>query len=169
METYENGRHDSSNQLPRTLSRRGQGRPPNAASVQARCTSMDGSHLFTAVSAMSVVMRVIQRWSVGHRRRKQGLQYGFSWTIVHRGVTGAVPFGSVGPKIATVGSPTAAATCMAPESFPMKRWHFDSSAGRSAMVVFPVRSMGDPRIWAAMAADTLASAAVPKRMTSVSF
>ena len=46
--------------------------------------------------------------------------------MVQRGVTGAVPFGSVGPKIATTGRPTAEATCMAPESLPMKRWHCES-------------------------------------------
>src|SRR5213078_4184753 len=82
------------------------------------------------------------------------------------GVTGAVPYGSVGPKMATIGRPTAAATCIAPESLPMKRWHCDSSAGRSAIPVFPVRSIGGRLISAAIAAETVASAAVPKRITS---
>src|SRR5437762_13930713 len=82
------------------------------------------------------------------------------------GVTGAVPYGSVGPKMASIGRPTAAATCIAPESLPMKRWHCDSSAGRSAIPVFPVRSIGGRLISAAIAAETVASAAVPKRITS---
>src|SRR5690242_21140951 len=72
----------------------------------------------------------MQRWSVGQRRRKHGLQYGFSCTILKRVVTGAVPKGSVGPKTATTGRPTAAATCMAPESFPTKTWHWDNSPGK---------------------------------------
>ena len=88
--------------------------------------------------------------------------------MVQRGVTGAVPKGSVGPNTATMGRPTAAATCIAPESLPTKRWHCDSSAGRSAMAVFPVKSIGGRRISVAMAAETLASEAVPKRMTSTS-
>jgi hypothetical protein len=33
----------------------------------------------------------MQRWSVGQRRKKHGLQYGFSCTMLQRGVTGAVP------------------------------------------------------------------------------
>src|SRR5712692_9902133 len=85
-----------------------------------------------------------------------------------RGVTGAVPDGSVGPNTATVGSPTAAATCITPESLPMKRWHWDSSAGRSEIAVFPTRSMGGRRILAEIASETHASAAVPNRMTSAS-
>jgi len=40
--------------------------------------------------------------------------------------------------------------------------------GKSAIAVFPVRSMGGRRISAEMAVETLASAAVPKRMTSAS-
>ena len=41
--------------------------------------------------------------------------------MVQRVVTGAVPLGSVGPNTATTGNPTAAATCIAPESFPTNR------------------------------------------------
>jgi len=33
----------------------------------------------------------MQRWSVGQRRKKHGLQYGFSCTMLQRGVTGEVP------------------------------------------------------------------------------
>src|SRR5258708_36550314 len=88
--------------------------------------------------------------------------------ILQRGVTGAVPNGSVGPKTATTGRPTAAATCMAPESLPMKRWHRDSSAGKSEIAVFPVRSIGSRRISLEIAFETVASAAVPNRRTSAS-
>src|SRR6202166_1051142 len=85
--------------------------------------------------------------------------------MVWRGVTGAVPYGSVGPKIATVASPTAAATCMAPESLPTKTWHCDRSAGRSATVVLPVRLMGARFISEAMAEETSDSPAAPKSIT----
>ena len=88
--------------------------------------------------------------------------------MLQRGVTGAVPSGSVGPNTATIGRPTAAATCIAPESLPIKRWHCEKSAGKSAMAVFPVRSMGGLCISAEIACETLASAAVPKRMTFAS-
>src|SRR5437762_5409377 len=88
--------------------------------------------------------------------------------MLQRGVTGAVPCGSVGPNTATMGRPTAAATGIAPESLPMKSWHCESSAGRSAIAVFPVRSMGGRGISAEMAVETLASAAVPKRIISAS-
>ena len=80
-----------------------------------------------------------------------------------------MPRGSVGPKTATTGSPTAAATCIAPESLPMKRWHCESRAGRSAIAVFPVRSIGGCRIPEAIAFETADSAAVPNKITSASF
>jgi hypothetical protein len=57
---------------------------------------------------------------------------------------------------------------MAPESFPKNRWHWENSAGNSAMVVFPVRSSGFRIIFAVMASETPASAAVPNKMTSAS-
>src|SRR5712691_2175201 len=85
--------------------------------------------------------------------------------MLQRGVTGDVPYGSVGPNTATIGKPTAAATCIAPESLPMKRWHCDRRAARSATVVFPVRSMGVRRISAQMAVEAPASAEVPKTET----
>src|SRR6266852_8673914 len=88
--------------------------------------------------------------------------------MLQRGVTGDVPYGSVGPNTATIGNPTAAATCIAPESLPMKRWHCDRRAARSATVVFPVRSMGVRRISAQMAVEAPASAEVQKRITSAS-
>src|SRR5216683_7919195 len=88
--------------------------------------------------------------------------------MLQRTVTGAVPNGSVGPNTATTGRPTAAATCIAPESLPMKRWHRDSSAGRSEIAVFPVRSIGSRLISLEIAVETVASAAVPNRMTSAS-
>ena len=74
--------------------------------------------------------------------KKTGTAVGLLLDDCARGVTGAVPKGSVGPNIATTGKPTAAATCIAPESLPRNRWHWDRSAGSSAIVVLPVRSIG---------------------------
>src|SRR5882762_8795317 len=88
--------------------------------------------------------------------------------MVMRGVTGAVPLGSVGPKMATTGRLTAAATCMAPESLPRKRWHWERRAGRSAMEVLPVRLMGARCNSEAIAVETRSSPGVPKRITSAS-
>src|SRR5262249_9546624 len=87
---------------------------------------------------------------------------------VHLGVTGTVPLGSVGPKIVTIGNPTAPATCIAPESFPMNSEQRESSAGKSAVLVFPVKSIGlffNPAI---IAFETATSIAVPNRTTSTS-
>src|ERR1700733_5407833 len=124
METYESEKGDSSSRLLRRWCHRDQGKPRfflNA--VQTRSTTTEASHGSTAASTSLAVTRIMQRWSIGQRRRKHGLQYGCCRMIVCRGVTGAVPNGSVGPKIATAGRPTAAATCMAPESLPIKTWH----------------------------------------------
>ena len=87
---------------------------------------------------------------------------------MHFGVTGAVPNGSVGPKIATTGNPTADATCIAPESFPIKSWHRESSAGNSAIAVFPVKSIGFRFIPATIAVETAISPAVPNKIISAS-
>src|SRR5208337_892286 len=139
------------------------------ASVQAGPTSKLASQGFTAAATISGVMLVMQRWSVGQRRKKHGLQYGLSCTMLLRGVTGAVPSGSVGPKTATTGTPTAAATCIAPESLPRNSWHCERRAGKSPIPVFPVRSTGFFLMPAMMALETPASAAVPNKITSASF
>src|SRR5271154_3049749 len=86
--------------------------------------------------------------------------------MLQRGVTGAVPKGSVGPNTATTGRPTAAATCIAPESFPTNRWHLERSAGKLLIEVFPVRSIGGRCMPAAIADETGASDDVPNRITS---
>src|ERR1700704_5032360 len=88
--------------------------------------------------------------------------------MVHRGVIGAVPYGSVGPKMATTGKPTAAATCIAPESLPINNWQRERSAGSSAIVVLPTKLIDGPVIPAAMASETVRSVGVPKRITSAS-
>src|SRR5258705_650202 len=88
--------------------------------------------------------------------------------MVQRVVIGAVQWESVGPKIATTGRPTAAATCIAPESLPTKSWQRERSAGRSAIAVLPTKPIDGPVIPAAIASETGSSDAVPKRITSAS-
>ncbi len=79
----------------------------------------------------------MQRWSTGQRRRKHGLQETVSRIKVNCSVTGAVPSGSVEPKIPITGRPAAAATCMAPESLPINTEQEANSAARSRMDVSP--------------------------------
>src|SRR6202049_1741972 len=168
METYEIEKRDSSSRLLRKWCRRDREKRRVLGGGQTRSTTTEASQGSTAASTSLVVMRVMNQWSMGQRRRKQGLQYGCSRTIVQRGVTGAVPNGSVGPKMATAGSPTAEATCMAPESLPIKTWHCDRRAGRSAMALLPVRSMSARFISEAMANETSVSPGAPKSITSAS-
>jgi len=59
--------------------------------LQPDATSAERSQLRAAASTASGRTVVMQRWSIGQRRRKHGLQYGFSCTTVQRGVMGAVP------------------------------------------------------------------------------
>ncbi len=62
----------------------------------------------------------MHRWSSGHSRSMQGRHH-TSWTMTAcagcggSGLRGAVSRSRVGPKTAVTGSPTAAATCIAPE------------------------------------------------------
>ena len=58
--------------------------------------------------------------------------------------------------------------CAGPESFPMKSWHRESSAGNSTIAVFPVKSIGARFIPAIIAFETAVSVAVPNKITSAS-
>ncbi len=64
---------------------------------------------------------VIQRWSMGHSRSRQGLHSACSRTTRASGPVGPVVVSSVAPKTATVGTPSADATCIAPESLVRNR------------------------------------------------
>jgi len=70
--------------------------------------------------------------------------------------------------MATTGKPTAAATCIAPESLPTNSWQRERSAGRAAIAVLPTRLIAGLFIPAAIASEAFCSAAVPKRITSAS-
>src|SRR3984957_21193450 len=107
METYENEKCDSSSRLPQKWCRLDREKQRLLDGDQARSTATEVNQGSTAASTALVVIRVMQRWSMGQRRRKHGLQYDCSRTIVWRGGTGAGPNGSAGPKMGTAGSPQA--------------------------------------------------------------
>ena len=62
----------------------------------------------------------MQRWSMGHSRSRQGLHSTGSRTTRAWGPVGPVVVSSVAPKMATVGTPSAEAMCIAPESLVRK-------------------------------------------------
>ena len=111
-------------------------------------------------------MRVMQRWSTGQLRRKHGLQETASRINVNCGVTGDVPSGSVEPKMPMTGSPAAAATCMAPESLPIKIEQAEKIAARSRMDVCPTSEIGRHFIDEQIRAAISFSLGVPKSITS---
>src|SRR3954470_2455111 len=85
------------------------------------------SYLFWSVVAPSIDNTVsttssagtafMQRKSIGHLRRKQGLHSTWRLMTTWLGPNGPVNLGSVDPKIATVGTPSSAARCIVPVSF----------------------------------------------------
>src|SRR5258708_15662430 len=64
------------------------------------------------------------------------------------------------------GSPAAAATCMAPESFPIKIEQEEKSAARSRMDVCPTREIGRRFMAEQIRAAVSFSLGVPKSITS---
>src|SRR5579862_6095916 len=114
----------------------------------------------------STEIRVMQRWSTGQVRKKHGLQETGSRIKLNCCVTGAVPSGSVEPKIPITGIPAAAATCMAPESLPIKTEQTENNAASSRMDVFPAREVARDFIAEQICATISRSACVPKNITS---
>src|SRR5205823_4117772 len=95
--------------------------------------------------------RVMQRWSMGHSRNRQGLHSTGSRTTRASAPVGPVVESSVAPKTATVGTPNAEAMCMAPESLVRKTRHAATSSINSLSVVAPARlwpaTPACPTIW----------------------
>ena len=81
----------------------------------------------------------MQRWSMGHSRLRHGLHSTGSRTMRASGPVGPVPYSSVAPKTATVGTPSADATCMAPESLVKYTRHAAAISMYSARVVSPAK------------------------------
>src|ERR1043166_10205808 len=90
----------------------GAGTAPYLFCNEAACT--------VASTTRSTEMPVMQRKSIGHSRRKQGEQGALAvsnWWRGPPGIPGPVNVGDVLPNGTTTGVPTAAATCIGPESF----------------------------------------------------
>src|SRR5947199_8978406 len=97
-------------------------------------------------------MPVMQRKSIGHRRRKQGEQAALDCNkrfVDTAGKPGPVNSGEVLPKIATTGVPTAAATCIGPVSLVSRRRQPLSKAQSSGSDVRAARLTGAWRGWRA--------------------
>jgi len=86
-------------------------------------------------------IRSMQRKSVGQLGFKQGLHGTARWMTMLLSPTGEVVAGFVEPKIATVGSPSAPAMCIKPESFERKSLQRTIRAMASFRSVFPARSI----------------------------
>src|SRR4051812_45852811 len=103
----------------------------------ARCPAIEWS----TVSASILFM---QRWSMGHSRKRHGRQNTSrrirSTPAATPGPPGDVTRSSVGPKIAVSGTPSAAATCIAPESLDTNAAHRAMTPTSCRSVVRPTRS-----------------------------
>ena len=97
----------------------------------------------SAVSATRAAStRVMQRWSMGHSRFRHGLHSTGSRTTRASGPVGPVAISSVAPKIATVGTPSAEAMCIAPESLVKYTRHAAANSINSASEVSPAKFLG---------------------------
>ena len=98
---------------------------------------MSGRCCAAAPYTCSTVTPVMQRWSMGHSRSRQGAQETGCRTSLAPTPNGDVVCQSVGPKTATSGTLNAAATCMGPVSFVRNSWQRFTSASNSRTVVRP--------------------------------
>ncbi len=81
----------------------------------------------------------MQRWSIGHSRHRQGLHSTGSRTTRLDELVGPVATSSVAPKTATVGTFSAAATCIAPESFVRNSSQAAASSTNLAILTDPAK------------------------------
>src|SRR4051812_723800 len=82
----------------------------------------------TAPATSSLVTAFMQRKSIGHSRRKQGLHSTWCRKIVWPSPRGLVRRGSVEPKTATTGTPSKAARCIVPVSLVSSKLHLRNSS-----------------------------------------
>ena len=82
----------------------------------------------TASATSSAVMAFMQRKSIGHSRRKQGLHSTWCRKTVCPLPSGPVRRGSVEPKTATTGTPSNAARCIVPVSLVSSKRHRRNSS-----------------------------------------
>src|SRR6185312_3053609 len=110
----------------------------------------------------SALTRVMQRWSMGHSRLRQGLHSTGSRTTRASGPVGPVVVSSVAPKIATVGTPRAEAMCMPPESFERYTRQAAASLMYWASEVSPAKFFTGVEMAVAMDAHSSRSSLDPK-------
>src|SRR6266478_5759003 len=99
----------------------------------------------TACTTRSTEMPVMHRKSIGQVRRKQGEQGALAvsnWWRASPGRPGPVNSGEVLPNGTTTGVPTAAATCIGPESFVSKTRQSLSKTQSSRRDVLPAKFTG---------------------------
>ena len=108
----------------------------------------------------------MQRKSIGHTRRPQGLHSTPRLTMRTRVPNGPVARSSVEPKMATSGIPSAAARCMGPESFATINLHRAMSASNCRKEVSPAAIVGVCFMELAISSARGRSAADPKISTS---
>src|SRR5260370_11621163 len=90
---------------------------PSRSMNIARYIRQQFTSSFAARQTSSTVTAFMHLWSIGHSRRRQGLHSTACLTIRVWGPYGPVAVSSVGPNIATVGIPNAAAQALVPETF----------------------------------------------------
>jgi hypothetical protein len=103
-----------------------------------------------------------------HSLRWQGEQSTSTRRILAFSVHGEVFLQSVGPKIAAIGTPSAAPMCIGPESFVTRNEHKERTAISSRTVVRPARFTGFRPIATAISAERGISGTDPKRTTLAS-
>src|SRR5688572_11939827 len=108
----------------------------------------------------------MQRWSIGQSRNIQGAQSGGTLIICPLSEYGLVVSGLVGPKITSVGRPSADAMCAGPVSFVTNRSTTLNTPTSCVRLVSPVRTIGLRRILALTCDDTSNSASEPIKTTS---
>ena len=118
----------------------------------------------TASVTSSTPTAFMQRKSIGHLRKKQGLHSTWCRTIMCRSPSGPVRRGSVEPKIATVGTPSKEARCMVPVSFVSNKQHFRNSSISCSSVVWPMRFTHESPSVLPIVSPTVMSFGVPKRI-----
>src|SRR5262245_31708977 len=118
-------------------------RPQAYSNFNARSKTSDGA------------MRVMQRWSIGHSRSIQRAHSTPSARIASaRGPRGAVSNSLVGPKIVSVGRPSAAATWAGPVSLLTSRSQASRAPINSAGPVSPARLIAPRRFICRMIRST---------------
>ena len=118
----------------------------------------------TAAATSSALTAFMQRKSIGHSRRKQGLHSTWCRKTVCPLPSGPVRSGSVEPKTAITGTPTNVARCMVPVSLVSSKRHCRSSSISCSSVVCPIRLTQSSPIAAAICSPIAASFFVPNRI-----